>query len=161
MQFLCPPVWSYGDGDSRITGIRSLISPNAPLAFAMSPLPQGFVDFDLPRAGQAVKNAALAGFDFGGDVYRGGSLKSMPDLSRVMVYAVKTPFFERSWFSRYCYYCALRSSKLRRAFSLPCAAAFSSHSRAFFRSFFTPSPRAYRPPRLFCASASPWAAAFS
>jgi hypothetical protein len=40
-----------------------------PLAFAMSPLPQGFVDFDLQRAGQAVKNAALAGFDFGGDVY--------------------------------------------------------------------------------------------
>lgn len=158
-----------------------------PLAFAMSPLPQGFVDFDLQRAGQTVKNAALAGFDFGRDVYPrreaygaafdiqriaggredgvvtdgGGSLKSMPDLSRVMVYAVKTPFFERSWFSRYCYYCALRSSKLRRAFSLPCAAAFSSHSRAFFRSFFTPLPRAYRPPRLFCASASPWAAAFS
>jgi hypothetical protein len=41
----------------------------SPLAFSASPLPQGFVDFDLQRAGQAVKNAALAGFDFGGDVY--------------------------------------------------------------------------------------------
>ena len=58
-----------GDGDSRITGIRSLPLRMSPLAFSASPLPQGFVDFDLPRAGQAVKNAALAGFDFGGDVY--------------------------------------------------------------------------------------------
>ena len=84
-----------GDGDNRITGIRSLTLRMSPLAFSASPLPQGFVDFDLQRAGQTVKNAALAGFYFGRDVYRGGSLKSMPDLSRVMVYAVKTPSFER------------------------------------------------------------------
>ena len=58
-----------GDGDSRITGIRSLPLRMSPLAFSASPLPQGFVDFDLQRAGQTVKNAALAGFDFGRDVY--------------------------------------------------------------------------------------------